>query len=109
MVLISQCCRALFVWLRNTVDRLDHQVGVNCAVFRNEGAGLSSDLIREADELAWQRWPDERHFTYVDGSKIRRKRDPGRCFVRAGWSVAGYSKNGLVLLERMPSPMESAA
>jgi hypothetical protein len=109
MVLISQCCRALFVWLRNTVDRLDHQVGVNCAVFRNEGAGLSSDLIREADELAWQRWPGERHFTYVDGSKIRRKRDPGRCFVRAGWSVAGHSKNGLVLLERMPSPMESAA
>jgi hypothetical protein len=74
-------------------------------VFRNEGAGLSSDLVREADELAWQRWPNEpRHFTYVDASKIRPKRDPGRCFLRAGWQRAGQSKNGLVLLERVWSP-----
>ena len=66
MVLLSQCGRALFVWLKNTIERYDHQTGVNCIVFRNEGAGLSSVLIREADELAWQRWPGERHFTYVD-------------------------------------------
>lgn len=102
MVLLSQCCRALFVWLRCSVERLDHQIGVNCAVFRNEGAGLSSDLIREADELAWQRWPGERHFTYVDEGKIRRKRDPGRCFLRAGWLRAGTSQTGLILLERLP-------
>jgi len=101
MVLLSQCCRALFVWLRNTIERYDHQVGVNCAVFRNEGAGLSSDLIRQADELAWQRWPGERHFTYVDAGKIRPKRDPGRCFLRAGWSRAGVSQTGLLLLERL--------
>jgi hypothetical protein len=50
MVLLTVCCRGLFVWIRNTIERFDHQVGVNCAVFRNEGAGLSSDLIREADE-----------------------------------------------------------
>jgi hypothetical protein len=30
---------------------------VNCAVFRNEGPVLSSDLILEAEELAWGRWP----------------------------------------------------
>jgi len=100
MVLLTVCCRGLFVWVRNTIERFDKQVGVNCAVFRNEGAGLSSDLIREADELAWQRWPGERHFTYVDAEKIRRKRDPGRCFLRAGWQRAGASKRGLVLLER---------
>ena len=101
MVLLSQCCRALFVWLRCTIARLDHQTGVNCAVFRNEGAGLSSELIREADELAWRRWPGERHFTYVDGGKVRRKRDPGRCFLRAGWQRAGTSQTGLILLERL--------
>jgi hypothetical protein len=105
MVLLTVCCRALFVWVRNTIERFDKQTGVNCAVFRNEGAGLSSDLVREADELAWQRWPNEpRHFTYVDASKIRPKRDPGRCFLRAGWQRAGQSKNGLVLLERVWSP-----
>ena len=101
MVLLTVCCRALFVWVRNTIERFDKQVGVNCAVFRNEGAGLSSDLIREADELAWQRWPGERHFTYVDANKVRPKRDPGRCFLRAGWRHCGESKRGLVLLERM--------
>ena len=101
MVLLSQCCQALFVWLRCTIDRLDHQTGVNCAVFRNEGAGLSSELIREADDLAWQRWPGERHFSYVDGSKIRSS-NPGFCFLRAGWQRAGVSQRGLILLERLP-------
>lgn len=101
MVLLSQCGRALFVWLRCTVERLDHQAGVNCATFRNEGAGLSSDLIREADELAWNRWPGQRHFTYVDAGKVRAKRDPGRCFLRAGWSRVGASQTGLILLERV--------
>src|SRR4051794_37671396 len=35
MVLLHQCGRALFVWIRNTVQRWDGQVGINCAVFRN--------------------------------------------------------------------------
>jgi hypothetical protein len=80
--------------------RLDNQTGVNCAVFRNEGAGLSSDLIREADELAWQRWPGERHFTYVWDEKVR-SRNPGYCFLKAGWQRVGRNKDGrLTLLER---------
>ena len=104
MVLLTVCCRALFVWVRNTVERLDGQTGVNCAIFRNEGAALSSDLIREADRLADQRWPGERHFTYVDDAKVRHKRDPGRCFRKAGWTVAGRNVTGrLTLLEKVPS------
>ena len=104
-VLLSQCGRALFAWQHNTAERFDGQQGVCCTVFRNEGAGLSSDLIREADELAWQRWPDQlRHFTYVDGAKTSRRRSkhapPGRCFIAAGWRECGRSKEGLVLLER---------
>lgn len=102
MVLLSQMGDALFVWLRNTVQRLDKQVGVNCAIFRNEGASLSSDLIREADDLAWQRWTDEpRHFTYIDASEVRHKRDPGRCFIKAGWRKCGVSANGKLLFERV--------
>ena len=101
MVLLSQCGRALFVWLRNTVERYDHQVGVNCTVFRNEGArGLSSELIREADELAWQRWPGERHFTYVDDSKIRSS-NPGYCFLKAGWrELVATPMDDVSILER---------
>ncbi|HEY2592521.1 MAG TPA: hypothetical protein VGK33_01320 [Chloroflexota bacterium] len=100
MVLLTEACDALFVWMHNTVARFDGQLGVNCAVFRNEGSVLSSDLVREADELAWRRWADyPRHFTYVDPSKIRRKRDPGRCFLKAGWRACGLSAEGKVLME----------
>lgn len=99
-VLITPCGRALFVW-RKFIDD-SGQVGVNCAVFRNEGAGLSSDLIRAADEIAWERWPGERLYTYVDANKTRRKRDPGRCFRKAGWRPCGTTKGGLVILEKYP-------
>jgi hypothetical protein len=104
MTLLSKCGRALFVWIRNTIKRWDAQVGVNCAIFRNEGAGLSSDLIREADDLAWGRWPGERHWTYVNAEKTRRRRSKrapaGKCFIEAGWRECGTSAEGLVILER---------
>lgn len=65
LVLVTPCARAIFAWRRFISD--NDQVGVNCAIFRNDGAGLSSDLIREADAIADQRWPGEqRHYTYVD-------------------------------------------
>ena len=100
MVLLTVGCDALFVWVRNRMERYDGQVGVNCAVFRNEGAVLSSALIREADELADQRWPGERHFTYVEDAKIRSS-NPGCCFLKAGWRRAGRNATGkLTLLER---------
>jgi hypothetical protein len=102
LVLISPCGLALFVWRREKY-RLDDQAGVNCAVFRNEGAGLSSDLIRGADAAAWERWPGLRLFTFVDPKRTRHKRDPGRCFLRAGWRHAGWSKTGLRILECFPT------
>ena len=55
MVLLTPCARALFVW-RKFISG-DGQKGVNCAIFRNEGAGLSSDLIKQADAIADARWP----------------------------------------------------
>lgn len=103
MVLLSSDCSAVFAWQRNVGGpRLDGQAGICCTLFRNEGTILSSELIREADDLAWRRWPGERHFTYVNAGKVRRKRDPGRCFLRADWRYAGASKSGLLLLERLP-------
>lgn len=100
MTLMTVPCDALWVWTRNTIARFDGQLGVNCSVFRNEGSVLSSELVREADALAWARWPDlPRHFTYVDAARIRHKRDPGRCFRKAGWRVCGQSAGGKLLLE----------
>ena len=100
MVLLTPDALGLFIW-RKFIS-LDHQEGVSCAVFRNEGPQLSSDLIRAADDLAWERWPGERLYTYVDPRKVRHKRDPGRCFLKAGWRYFGWSKGGLRILDCRP-------
>lgn len=100
MVLMTPCARALFVW-RKFISR-DDQVGINCSVFRNEGAGLASDLIREAMKLAWARWPGERLYTYVDPRKVKGN-PPGSCFRHAGWRPCGTTKkNRLIILEAFP-------
>ena len=97
MVLLTPCARALFVWRK--FKSKDGNVGVNCSVFRNEGAGKSSDLVREAMKLAWARWPGERLFTYVNSRKIR-SQNPGCCFLKAGWRRCGKTKwNKLDILE----------
>lgn len=102
MVLLTQDCDAAWIWRLST----DHpefgwQSGVCCAFFRNEGPYLSSDLIHEADELAWSRWPGVRHFTYVEDSKIRSS-NPGFCFLKAGWRRVGRNADGrLTVLERV--------
>lgn len=103
MVLLTADALALFVW-RKERYRLDAQTGVNNAVFRNEGtcAGRASDLITAANSAAWGRWPGERLFTFVDPSKVRHKRDPGRCFLRAGYRRCGLTKKGLLIFECLP-------
>ncbi len=103
MTLITGRGDALFVWQYNTVERYDKQEGVNCAVFRNESIILSSKLIEEADDLAWQRWPKKRLFTYVWDSKIKSV-NPGYCFKQSGWQTCGRNKDGrLTILECYPS------
>lgn len=98
MVLLTPCARALFAW-RKFISG-DGQEGINCAIFRNEGAGLSSDLVRAADALADERWPGERHYTYVNPREIR-SANPGYCFIMAGWERCGITKKRkLVILER---------
>lgn len=101
MVLLTPCERALFVWRKFKDDCIPKQIGVNCAVFRNEGAGQSSDLIVSADQLAWDRWPGERLYTYVDAKSVK-SRNPGYCFIAAGWTPCGYTKGGLRILEILP-------
>lgn len=100
LVMLRRDANALFVW-RKFVSG-DGQQGVNCAVFRNEGDELSSTLIREADAIADERWPGERHYTYVNPRKIRSS-NPGYCFKAAGWWTCGETKhNKLTILERLP-------
>lgn len=108
LVLSTPCRRALFVWRK--FHSMDNQVGINCAIFRNESASVSSELIRAADAIADARWPGERHFTYVDPRKVA-STNPGYCFKMAGWEVCGVTKaRKLLILEReAPAPLRLAA
>lgn len=100
MVLMTCDGTALFVW-RKFISG-DGQQGVNCAIFRNEGRILSSSLILEAEGLAWQRWPGERLYTYINPKGIRSS-NPGYCFIKAGWTKVGITKvNKLIILEKPP-------
>jgi hypothetical protein len=82
-----------------------------CSAFRNEGEVLSSLLIREA--VAATRWnygdaPELGMVTFVDTAKVRHKRDPGRCFLKAGFTKCGHTKGGLLALRLRPEDMPEA-
>src|SRR5574341_759335 len=89
---------ACFVWRKFKDD--SGQEGINCAVFRNESRHQSSQLVAQADRIADCLWPGERHYTYVNAKAIK-SRNPGYCFLRAGWQRFGKTKGGLVILERV--------
>jgi len=82
-----------------------------CSIFRNESPYLSSELIREA--VAVTRWrysapPALGMVTFINRSKTRSKRDPGYCFLMAGFSKCGRTKGGLYALQMLPDKMPSA-
>jgi hypothetical protein len=79
-----------------------------CSCFRNESLYLSSELIAQA--VAATRWtwglaPDLGMVTFVDPTKVRKKRDWGRCYRKAGFTHVGYTKGGLVALQLLPQDM----
>jgi hypothetical protein len=83
-----------------------------CSAFRNESPHLSSELIREAVAATRATWDPPAltypFVTFVNADKVRHKRDPGRCFLRAGFVRIGATKAGLLAfgmpLDAMPEP-----
>lgn len=99
---------ALWVSIWNRPEYVDHAwpgAWLN-STFRNEGAGLSSELILEAcaaTRFVWGEPPSVVSrvpmaavslITFVDPNKVRHKRDPGRCYLRAGFVEIGATKGG---------------
>lgn len=83
-----------------------------CSMFRNESEILSSELIRDAVAVtrgAWNDVPELGMVTFVDTTKVRKKRDWGRCYLKAGFTYCGKTKGGLVALQlltkNMPEPI----
>lgn len=99
----------LFGWMFSEEKlRFDGQRGYCCSIFRNESRRRSSDIILEAEQIAFKRWGRGRCFTYIDPTrvqviKVRGVPTPGFCFLKAGWKFAGVSKrSGLHLLVKEP-------
>lgn len=92
MILITSVCKALWCWRKVEGE------GIYCSVFHNESDTLSSELVREADKLAWQHWEDDRHYTHVNPCIVR---GDGKCFKAAGWrKLKGRTKKQrLITLE----------
>lgn len=82
-----------------------------CSAFRNEGAGLSSELITQALAATRYAFGDPpaglSMVTFVDPTKTKPKRHPGFCFLMAGFKKVGKTKGGLIALgidrELMPA------
>jgi hypothetical protein len=83
-----------------------------CTMFRNESAILSSTLIREAVAITrgiWTNPPPLGMVTFVDPTKIKHKRDFGRCYRRAGFREVGKTRGGLIALQILPDEMPAPA
>lgn len=74
-------------WAKRThgVQRMDKFEGHSCFIFRNDGGPQSSGIIRQAVAITAMEWNLAPFITYVAIAKVRRKRDPGRCFTKAGF------------------------
>lgn len=95
-----------------------------CSMFRNESEHLSSTLIREAvavTRFVYGDAPPLGMITFVDTRHVRRKRDWGRCYRKAGFEQArcpihaekaedcaactGKTRAGLIALQLLPCAM----
>jgi hypothetical protein len=78
-----------------TTDRKPRYLWRN-NMFRNLGAGLSSDLIRAATAETYSRWierygalPAERLRTEIGVAEVRSS-NPGYCYLMAGWEAGPF-------------------
>ena len=103
--------RAVWGVIENFDGSRDGTRRFRCSIYRNETPWLSSELIREATALTYERWARAFQWsgsppliTEVDASKVKRKRDPGRCFLKAGWTRTGEITTRGRLIFRAPPP-----
>jgi hypothetical protein len=83
------------------------------SLFRREGGDVrASDMIVAACAATRAHWPDLPPLgivSFVDAGKTRRKRDPGRCYRRAGWTHVGFTKSGLYAFQLLPADFPDPA
>ena len=85
------------------------------SLFRSEGAGVASELIREAIAHTRSVWepPQQGLITFVDPrhvkeTKVRGKSIYGYCYLKAGFTHVGFTKGGLWAWLMLPDDMPQA-
>lgn len=115
VVLLTECRKALWVtsWPFAEFVKYEWAGAWVCSCFRNESSILSSLLIAEAVAITrfiYGEPPPLGMVTFIDRDRVRKKRDFGRCYRKAGWEVCGETKGGLLALQlspdSMPPPLE---
>jgi hypothetical protein len=81
------------------------------SLFRREAGPVASELIIAATAATRAHWPvlpDLGMVTFIDPKKVRRKRDFGRCYLRAGWIRVGETAGGLLAFQLKPEDWPDA-
>lgn len=113
LVLRTHAADAFWVTSWPFAEHVKHAWGgawVNSA-FRREGPGLASEMIRAAVAATRAEWPDVPGLglvSFVDRDKVRHKRDPGRCYRRAGFTLVGETEGGLLVWQMLREAMPHA-
>jgi len=88
--------------------------------FRRESGPLASELIREALAVTRWHWPEVPSIrcrfcgqqvamvTFVDRGKVKKKRDPGRCYIKAGFVRCHDTEGGLATVHISPDLLPGA-
>lgn len=115
LVLLSDCGRAFWVTSAPLAQYVKHAWAGAwvCSAFRSEGAGVASELIRDAvaATIAFYGAPPALGMiTFVDRSKVKPTMVHGKpvwgwTYLRAGFVEAGETKGGLLALQLHPAAM----
>lgn len=87
-----------------------------CSAFRNEGAGIASQMIREAVAATRSHFgepPELGMVTFIDTRKVKPTKVHGvntwgYTYIKAGFKLVGKTKGGLLALQLLPKDMPPA-
>lgn len=116
LVLLTECGRAFWITSAPFAEYVKHEWAGAwiCSAFRNEGAGLASELIRQAISATRAHYgdpPDLGMVTFVNRKFVTPYVTPkgrliyGQTFRQAGFREVGETKGGLMALQILPEEM----
>lgn len=115
LVLLTENATALWIssWPKGEYVRHAWPGAWINSCFRNEDRELhlSSELILEAVAATcafYGKPPKQGMISMIDADKTNHKRDPGRCYIKAGFKVVGETQGGLIVVQLHPNDMPMA-